>query len=187
MELLEAHGSALAGIDRLVGQIGAKDWGAPTPCTEWTVHDLLNHLVAEQLWVPELLAGATTADVGDRYDGDVLGGDPVGRWRVAAGAAREALLRPGVLDQEVHLSRGLTPAAEYSWELTLDLAVHGWDLAQGIGAVSPVDPQLAETLLAIFDDQVQQWRNWGTFGTPVTVGPDADPSAKLVALLGRQP
>ncbi len=187
MELLEAYGSAMASFDRLVGQIGENDWGAPTPCTEWTVRDLLNHLVAEQLWVPELLAWATIADVGDRYDGDVLADDPVGRWRVAAKAAREALLRPGLLEGEVHLSRGLTPAPEYGWELTLDLAVHGWDLAQGIGAGSPIDPRLAETLLAIFDDQVQQWRNWGIFAAPVPIEPEADPPARLVALLGRQP
>lgn len=187
MELLEAHGNALDGIDRLIGQIDAKDWGAPTPCTEWMVRDLLNHLVGEQLWVPELLAGTTIADVGDRYDGDVLGDDPVGSWQAAASIARQAMLRPGALDQDVQLSRGPTPAAYYGWELTLDLAVHGWDLAQGIGAKSPIDMKLAETLLAVFDDEAQQWRQWGTFGTTIPVRPDASAPDRLVALLGRQP
>lgn len=187
MDLLEAHTAASDGLDRLIGRIGAADWNAPTPCTEWTVRDLLNHLVAEQLWVPVLLAGATIEDIGDRYDGDVLGDAPVGRWQVAATAAREALQRSGASEMDVHLSRGLTPATDYVWELALDLAVHGWDLARGLGTEMPIDPRLAEALLAVFDDRAQHWRKWGTFGTPVAVEPGVGPSAKLIALLGRQP
>lgn len=187
MELLEAHGSALAGIDRLVGRIGPGDWGSTTPCPEWTVRDLLNHLVAEQLWVPVLLGGADVDEIGDRFDGDVLGDDPAGSWFAAARTAREAVERPGALDQEVLLSRGPTPASFYGWELTLDLAVHGWDLAQGIGGESPIQPDLAEALLGVFDDAEQDWRNWGTFDSATPTAPDADAPTRLVALLGRRP
>ncbi|MCC8249399.1 TIGR03086 family metal-binding protein [Saccharothrix luteola] len=187
MELLDAHERALAGVTRLVERIEPGEWANDTPCTEWTVRDLLNHLVAEQLWVPPLLAGSTIEEVGDRFDGDVLGDDPVGSWRAAAGAARDALVRDGALEQDVHLSRGPTPATYYAWELTLDLAVHGWDLARGVDAGSPLDAELAEALLGVFDDEDQGWREWGDFGTPAAVEPDADPPARLVALLGRRP
>jgi uncharacterized protein (TIGR03086 family) len=187
MELLEAHGTAMARFDQLVTRIGDADWAKPTPCTEWTVRDLLNHLVAEQLWVPDLLAGATVADVGDRFGGDVLGDDPAGRWQAAAKAAREAWLAPGAVDREVHLSYGTVPATQYGWEMTADLAVHGWDLAHGIGAASPIDPPLADALLDVFTDQVPQWQGLGIFAPPVAVAPDADSPTRLVALLGRQP
>lgn len=185
MELLAAHGAALTTFGQLTSRIGESDWEAPTPCAEWTVRDLLNHVVAEQLWELDLLAGMSIAEVGDRYDGYVLGDDPVASWRRAAEEARAAVLRPGALDREVQLSRGPAPAAEYMWEMTLDLAVHGWDLARGIGAGTPIDAELAEALLALFKDQVPGGPD--LFDPPVPVPPDAGPSARLIALLGRQP
>jgi hypothetical protein len=48
-------------------------WHAVTPCSEWDVRALVNHLVGENLWVPPLFEGKSIADVGDQFDGDVLG------------------------------------------------------------------------------------------------------------------
>ncbi|HEV8558793.1 MAG TPA: TIGR03086 family metal-binding protein [Actinophytocola sp.] len=185
MELLEAHGRAMAGFDRVVGRIADTDWSAPTPCSEWTVRDLLNHLVYEQLWVPELLGGATVEEVGDRFDGDVLDGDPVGRWRAASAAARSAWLAPGAVDREVSLSSRRAPAATYGWEMTLDLGVHGWDLAVGVGAESPLDAGLADTLLDVFEDIVPTWQGFGIFAPPLPVSAGADSPTRLLALCGR--
>jgi uncharacterized protein (TIGR03086 family) len=187
MELLAAHGKALAGFDQLAGRINDEDWPKPTPCTEWTVRDLLNHLVYEQLWVPDLLNGATTAEIGDRFDGDVLGDDPVGRWRQTSLAAREAWLAPEALERNVHLSYGTAPATRYGWEMTFDLAVHGWDLARGINAPSALDIELAETLLSRFADQVKEWQGLGIFAPPVPVPDTASAPDRLLGLSGRDP
>ncbi|ONI87476.1 TIGR03086 family protein [Actinosynnema sp. ALI-1.44] len=187
MELLDAHGSALSGFDWLVKAIGPDDWARATPCPGWTVRDLLGHLVAEQLWVPPLLDGAGIDEVGERFDGDVLGDDPVGAWTRASADAREAWLRPGALDREVHLSYGLVPAAEFGWQMTLDLAVHGWDLAEGIGETSPLHDELAEALLAVFSPQVWRWQGTGIFAPPVPVSVDAGAPARLLGLVGRHP
>ncbi|MGH3622796.1 MAG: TIGR03086 family metal-binding protein, partial [Sciscionella sp.] len=121
-------------FDRRVRAVGDADWQRPTPCADWTVRDLVNHLVVEQLWVPALLSGATMDEVGDRFDGDQLGAEPYPAWRSAATAAREAWIEPGVSQRTVHLSFGNAPARDYGWQMTLDLAVHGWDLACAIGA-----------------------------------------------------
>ncbi|WP_326949759.1 TIGR03086 family metal-binding protein [Amycolatopsis sp. NBC_01307] len=130
MDLLEAHGQAIRAFGEAVHAAGDGAWGRRTPYTAWTVRDLVNHLVAEQLWAPSLLAGATLDDVGDRFDGDVLGEDPAGAWDAAAEGAREAFLDDGVLERTVHLSYGLVPAREYGWQMTIDAAVHSWDLAR---------------------------------------------------------
>ena len=185
MELLDAHGEAMAVFDRAVRAIEDDQWDTPTPCTEWSVRDLLNHLVVEQLWVPPLLDGATIDQVGDRFEGDQLGSDPVARWSAASAAAREAWTRPGALDGRVHLSFGLAPATEYGWQMTLDLAVHGWDMAVG----SPDGPhdELARSLLDVFEPDIPSWRDSGLFAPPVAVGADAGPATRLIALLGRQP
>lgn len=187
MELLDAHHTAMNGFDRIVHQVGDDQWSEPTPCTEWNVRMLVNHLVYEQLWAPELLHGATIEDVGDRFDGDVLGDDPVKAWTDAAGEARAVFAEPGALDRRVHVSSGMIPATEYGWQMITDLAVHGWDLATAIGVPHPIEDELAHDLLAQIEPQVESWQGMGIFGPPVEVADDAPAADRLVALLGRRP
>jgi uncharacterized protein (TIGR03083 family) len=59
MDLIQAHGVAMTEFDRRVRQIAPDQWSLGTPCREWSVRDLVGHLVYEQLWAPELLAGCT--------------------------------------------------------------------------------------------------------------------------------
>ncbi|WP_235926304.1 TIGR03086 family metal-binding protein [Actinokineospora pegani] len=175
--------SARAFFDRVVHT--ATDWSAPTPCARWTARDLLNHLVSEQLWVPHLLNGETTDDVGNRYDGDVLGDDPIAAWERANTAAAAAWAATSD-DMPVHLSSGEAPARDYRWQMTLDLAVHGWDMAKATGADPAVDAAVAEALITEFTEQIEAWRGW-IFADAVATDRDASPTDRLVALMGRDP
>ncbi|MPY77589.1 MAG: TIGR03086 family protein [Actinophytocola sp.] len=186
MDLLDAHGDAMDRFDHLVRRIGDR-LDAPTPCTEWAVHDLLNHLVSEQLWAPWLLDGATMDEVGDRFDGNVLGPDPVTAWVDSSTAARAAFRKPGALDGDVHVSVGMIDAVEYGWQMTTDLAVHGWDLAMAIGEPQPISDEVADELIPLFEPQIDALQGHGIFEPPVPVGDDASPADRLVALLGRDP
>src|SRR5437016_8090991 len=114
---LDWHSRALGEFDQRVRMVRPDQWGCATPCTDWQVRGLVNHLVYEQLWVPPLLDGKTVAEVGDRFEGDQLGDDPVKAWEEAAAAARAALVEPGALDRVVHLSYADRPANEYAMEL----------------------------------------------------------------------
>jgi uncharacterized protein (TIGR03086 family) len=187
VDLLEAHGEAVRAFDAAVHAVGADDWGRRTPCTEWSVRDLVNHVVCEQLWAPHLLAGATLHDVGTRFDGDVLGEDPIAAWESAAEDARDAFLNDGVLLRAVHTSAGLIAAREYGWQMTVDAAVHGWDLAIALGAPNPIKEALAERLLDVVRPWVDDWQGIGLFDPPVAAGRRATATARLVALLGRRP
>ena len=75
---------AVAEFDARVRQIGDHQWQAATPNEDWTVRDLVNHVVGEDLWAPPLFAGATVAEVGDRFGGDVLGSEPKAAWTAAS-------------------------------------------------------------------------------------------------------
>jgi hypothetical protein len=55
VNLLDSHGRTLAWFDRTVRLVRTDQWDNPTPCTEWAVRDVVNHIVSEQLWVPHLL------------------------------------------------------------------------------------------------------------------------------------
>ena len=183
---LSRFASAMAEFDRRVRAVRPKQWHNPTPCTEWDVRALVNHLVAEQLWAPLLLDGAIVEDVGDRFDGDQLGADPVAAWASAAAAAREAFAAPGALRRFVELSYGRRPAEGYCQEMTLDLTVHAWDLARGIQVDERLDGELVSDVLAFIEPQVEQLAGTGMFAPPVAVGDDADSQTRLLALLGRR-
>src|SRR3954465_5133112 len=71
--------------DRVKG-VGPDQWDGPTPCSGWSVRELINHVVGEDLWTVPLVGGSTIEEVGDRFDGDVLGDDPVGTAVEAAKA-----------------------------------------------------------------------------------------------------
>ncbi|MEO3812753.1 TIGR03086 family metal-binding protein [Sphaerisporangium sp. B11E5] len=184
---LELHAVAMDEFGLRVGMVRADQWDAPTPCSEWTVRDLVNHLVVEQLWVPPLVGGATVADVGDRFDGDQLGDDPAGAWHRAAAEAQAAFAAPGALDREVHLSYGTVPCRVYCREMATDLAVHAWDLARALGVDEHVDPRLMAAAYDHLAPMREGLTGTGLFAEPVPVPGDADIQTRTLALTGRRP
>ncbi|MFG2822486.1 TIGR03086 family metal-binding protein [Kitasatospora sp. NPDC048365] len=184
-ELLRLHAGALERFGRLVAEAGAGQWEDPTPCSDWTVRDLVNHVTVEQLWVPAMLAGSSVAEVGDRYDGDVLGDDPAAAWRAAAAAALAAFAEPGALGRTVHLSYGDRPAEGYCREMTVDAVVHGWDLAVGLGADARMAADAAEFALAEVTPYADALVASGLFAPPVAVPVGADVQTRLLGLVGR--
>lgn len=184
--LLDRHGEALDLFSSHVHAIRADQWNAPTPCTEWSVRDLVNHLVGEQLWVvPLVREGKTVADVGEAYDGDLLGDDPVGTWDRAMAAARDAFREPGALDRTVQLSSGESTVSAYCAQMTADAIVHSWDLARGIGADDRIPMPLVDFALQELTPYADGLAASGLFGPPVPVPADADAQTKLLAMLGR--
>jgi uncharacterized protein (TIGR03086 family) len=170
----------------LVHRVEPGQWTAPTPCADWSVRDLVNHLVYEASWVEPLLAGRTIAEVGDRFDGDLLGADPAAAWDGAIATATAALTGPDVLDRVVHLSYGDTSADHYLGQLTGDFVVHAWDLARGIGADDRLDPELVEVVHERTAPDADQLAASGLFDPPLPVEADADAQTRLLALFGRR-
>jgi len=186
-EAMEMYRKAVEEFGQRVMAIGPGDWGRPTPCSEWTVRDLLRHLVYEELWAPPLLAGATVAEVGDRFEGDILGDAPQAAWKEAAAAAVASAASDDVLRRTVHLSFGDFPGQEYLGQLTADHVIHAWDLARGIGADDRLDGELVQFVYDFMAPQAEQWAAAGVFAAPVATPADADAQTKLIALSGRTP
>ena len=164
-----------------------EQWQDPTPCEGWTVRDLVGHLAYENRWTPLLLAGMTMEEVGDRFEGDLLGDDPVGALSDAVEAALAAVAQPGVLERTVHLSFGDAPAEEYLWQLFADHLIHRWDLARATGQDERVDPELLAPLVRWFAEREQLYRAAGVIGPRAAVPDDADEQDRLLAAFGRDP
>ena len=185
-ELTELFRRAAGGFDRHVHSIVEEQWHDSTPCTDWDVRMLVNHVTVEQLWVAPLLDGSSVAVVGDRFDGDQLGDDPVASWETAVRASLAAFDADGALEATVALSSGDQAAAEYCWEMTTDALIHSWDLARGIGADEILDAELVDLVYARTLPVAEQLQETGLFAPPVPVPDDAPLQTKLLALFGRR-
>src|SRR5438105_4933830 len=177
---LEVYQRAVASFDTTVHQIKDEHWHSATPCTEWDARQLVNHIVGEDLWLPPLMHGQTIEDVGSRFDGDLLGTDPVGVWATASKEALAAAEAPGALDRTVQLSFGETPASEYVWQVAADHAIHAWDLAVAIGADQHMDPGVVDALSTWFAGNEAGYRAGGVIGERPELSPDAGPQSQLL-------
>ncbi|MGW7491190.1 TIGR03086 family metal-binding protein [Streptomyces sp. NPDC054786] len=187
-EILRTHGEAIALFGTRVHAVRDDQWDAPTPCAQWSVRDLVNHLTAEQLWVPRLVRdGATIADVGSEYDGDLLGEDPAGVWDRAAVAAVAAFSERGALSRTVQLSYGSGPADAYCTQMMADAVVHAWDLSRAIGADERLPGHLAQAALREVEPYASGLAASALFAPAVEPPADADALTRLLCLLGRRP
>jgi len=185
-ELITLFRRAADGFGRHVHAVESGQWHDPTPCDDWDVRTLVNHVAVEQLWVPPLAGGSTVADVGDSLDGDRLGEDPVAAWDDAVAESVRAFGAPAALDGTVSLSSGAKPMAEYCWEMTTDALIHSWDLARGIGADERLDSELCELVYERTLPIAEHLQETGMFKPPVPVPDDAPLQTKLLALFGRR-
>ena len=149
-DLVGRHGRSGRRFAGLVASVGADEWHNGTPCSEWDVRALVHHVLSEAIVGSLLLEGMTVAQVGDRFEGDVMGDDPTswpGLFEESMRQAHAAVAQPGVLERRVHLSYGEDSAQEYVMQLTADLAIHSWDLARATDKDSSLDPDVVALLL----------------------------------------
>jgi uncharacterized protein (TIGR03086 family) len=184
-DITKNHREALTATRKIVAGIGADQWNAPTPCAEWDVRGLVNHLVAGNWWAFELASGATIDEVGTRLDGDVLGDDPLDGYDRSAEAAAAAFEAPGALDAPCAVSYGPVPGALYAGHRFIDVLIHGWDLAVATKQDSTLDPSLVEACWEEVEPQAELLRASGVFGNGVAVPDGADPQTRLLGALGR--
>lgn len=193
-QMLDLHNKGMHQFGMRVHHVQPHEWGLPTPCEDWTVRDLVGHIVTEQRWIPLLVARGLSIEeaqreidgAGDLLSGGELGADLKQAWDDAAGAAILSFSALDSLDTPVSLMRGPTPAREYLSELTFDLAVHAWDLGQSIGMTEPLPEDLAMFALGTVRGFGDLSRS-GMFKPVVEVSLDAPLTDRLVAATGRKP
>ena len=186
MDAPELHRRAVESFNRRVHAITAEGWERETPNPGWSVRTLVNHLVSENLWTAPLLDGATVEEIGDRFDGDLLGDEPVQAWDESAAQATAAVGQKGAMERIVHLSFGDLVASEYTMQLFADHLIHGWDLARAIGADEKLDPELVDACKEWFTQVEELYRGGGATGPRPEIPRDADPQTELLAMFGRR-
>jgi uncharacterized protein (TIGR03086 family) len=182
MDVVELHNRTVANFADLVSKVAPGQWAAPTPCSDWDVRALVNHVVGEERWTVPLMKGWTIAEVGNTLDGDLLADDPYG---AASSAAREAAVAARLTVEKVHLSYGDEEASEYLRQLAADHLIHGWDLAVAIGVPPRMDPELVDEVGTWFAQREELYRSAGIIGDHLDGF--TEPTDALLAASGRDP
>ena len=165
----------------LIDHIAADQWTAPTPCTEWNVRDLVNHLVGMNL---VFVAMFEESPMPERR-ADRLGADPAGAYHRSAAALQAAAARPGVLERSQATPVGVATGAErLQWRIA-DLLAHGWDLVQATGAAAELPGDLAEQALTFVRAQLPSQPRAGRFADPQPIRDNAPAIDRLAAFTGR--
>jgi uncharacterized protein (TIGR03086 family) len=158
----------------------------PTPCRGWDLRMLLRHASES---VAAICEGIDAGCI-DRYpsgeDADVAS-DPARAFRDRAGRLLGACASTGRVHEVIHIADGLLPASAMAGAGALEIAVHGWDISRACERCQPIPRALAADLLAIAPLLVPGTGRHPLFAPPVSVPPEASPSDRLAAFLGRSP
>jgi len=190
MELLTAFEGAVASTAEVVKATPASQLDAPTPCTEWDVRALMNHIIGT-LW----LAEALFSDHPPRYPmapgglpaTDLAGDDPAAGYAEAAAAAVAAAGTGDALTRMHPTPLGEMPGPGLAGFSTLDMLVHGWDLAVATGQPTDLDGRLAAHVLGFAQQALATPESRaGRIGPALAAPADASVTGELVAFLGRR-
>jgi uncharacterized protein (TIGR03086 family) len=184
--------TALAGTEELVTRIGSGEWGVPTPCTGWSVRDVVNHLVGGNLLFAGVLGGEPLPpreELVAAMRADRLGDDPVAAYRASAAELLAAFGADGVLDRVVTVPAGTFPGIAALHLRIVEALVHGWDVARATGRPLDFPDRLVEQELAFTRSTLPRLpprpAGQGPFAPAEPVPDDAPALDRLAALLGR--
>ncbi|APA95931.1 TIGR03086 family metal-binding protein [Nocardia seriolae] len=175
----------------VVAGVGDDQWDNVTPCSEWTVTQVIQHAAGDQLACAKFLG------IGDgpAYNPFEPSGSIEGKAAELVSAAIEptatawATVSDDTETVPTPLPHGELPTPVAGVMCALDAAVHAWDIAVGTGQPSPLTDELAGHLLTAATGLIEPLRNYGVFAPVVTDVPETDTPvvAELLAYLGRTP
>ena len=151
MDLIAALDEVGTEFGRLVAGTTADQLGATTPCTEFSVRDVINHVAAgANMFGAAFEAGSISdEELGRLMGGDILGDDPAATCAAATARVLAAVRAPGALEGMVTLPFGEMPRQAAMGIAVFDVAVHAWDLAQATGQDLELSEDLALEILAL--------------------------------------
>jgi uncharacterized protein (TIGR03086 family) len=190
MDPMDQFERAQAWTGSIIAGVHIEDLHEPTPCRDWDVSRLLDHLIAD-IDAFNRVASGEPLDLLTSIKPD----EPENEGRATPDAratfgqitdrARELWSRPGALEQTYKTSRSELPGTGFFNIFLIEMLVHGWDLAKATGQSTEMPAELAEAELA-FTTAMMKERRMG-FEQPVPVPEDASATDRLVAWLGRTP
>lgn len=191
MEAIEALVAANDEFTTRLQQVSAAQWQLPTPCPDWDVRGLVNHMLLGVRMSIQVLSGLPRDEVIAALDEDMLRGDvdPVATFTDLAEQMVQGFSGRGGLEGMVAHPGGDFPRIVFLGFRAADSAVHAWDLGTAIGADATLDEGLVQFLWDDVAPRKDMMLASGLFGDGPsgTVGEDAPLQHRYLDLLGRRP
>jgi uncharacterized protein (TIGR03086 family) len=175
----------------VVSQVAPADLGRPTPCGNWTLGDLLSHMIAQH----HGFAAAAWGEGADPARWQLRPvAEPVAEYRAAAERVLASFAADGVLDRELALPE-ISPARPFPAAQAIsfhfvDYVVHGWDVARSIGVDYGLETDLLAAALPVVravPDGEQRRAPGAAFAPGLAVHEDMGALDQILAMLGRRP
>ncbi len=173
---------AITSTRGVLANVTADQLGDPTPCREWTVRELVNHIVGGQ----QFFTKAVNGEALDGLDEDFAAGDFVATFDEWSAQSLAAFQADGAMERTLSLPFGEMPGAAFLGMATSDTFTHGWDLAKATGQSTDLAPDLAATLLehGQIPDAFRS-EEGSIFGMEQTAPDGASNADRFAAYLGR--
>ncbi|MBM3940129.1 MAG: TIGR03086 family protein [SAR202 cluster bacterium] len=178
-EILALYEDAVKQTRGFVAAVRPEQLRLATPCTEWNVQKLLDHIVE----LPGFYAGILT---GRRPTLIAPGSGSLETFDSATTTLIQTSKQPGVLARKFSSPQGSMSGAQFLLSAFLDMLIHGWDLAYATGQDTDLDPDLVDAAYELFAPHMEGLRPSGAFGVEVPVAPNAGRQDRLLAIMGRQ-
>jgi uncharacterized protein (TIGR03086 family) len=177
-EVADRYTAIAEGLGARVAGCTTAAWGVSTPCPEWTVRDILEHVVGVHRSVLALLD--------DPAADPEAGEDAAAAWKTVTAAVRQALRDPGRATRIVSPRFGEMPFEDLvSRMVCSDTLVHTWDLARATGQDERLDEHAVAVAWTWMQPAGDTLRASGAFGPAVEPPVGADTQTKLLCFLGR--
>ncbi|MEV0475188.1 TIGR03086 family metal-binding protein [Streptomyces prunicolor] len=174
-------------LREVVAAVPETAWAAPTPCTEWTVRQVLNHARIDQQAYGLVLTGDRPGS-DPFHPADTLDGDPVAELDKVLRAVADGYAHLPADADQVPTPLGPLPLPIAAVTAAMDAAVHTWDIAAATGQNRPLGVDLAEGIWPAADRLVDQLRDsYRVFAPALEVTDEYDRAEALLAFLGRDP
>lgn len=171
--------------------VGADQWDLPTPCSEWNVRDLVNHMLLGTRMTVQLLAGGSQQDAISALGDDLMADsqDPVADWVALADQMEAAFASPGGLEGTVDHPMGQIPRTTFIGFRIGDNATHAWDLARALGVDESLDADVVQRMWDDIQPMAAGLAEIGMFGDSSSgdVGDDDPLQIRFLDLMGRRP
>lgn len=180
MDIIHALEQTFDHAHGVIARVRADQYDDKTPCAEWSVRDLLDHMVG-------VVAGLGSAAAGNDPSPFELSDDPAAQFQTAAAAAMQAWRQPGVLDAIIDAGPGTMPGRVLAGINLLDTATHSWDLATATGQPASLPDDVAAAAMDASRATISPEIRPGRFAPEVDAPTSASATDTLAAFLGRTP
>lgn len=177
VELYQAAAETTRGI---IANVKPDQMESSTPCSEWNVGGLVEHMVGGAGFFAASLAGEEPQPPSGE-------GSPADTFDSLAKKVIAEAGKPGVMDKKYATPMGEMSGGEFMFGAFMDTFVHGWDLAKATGQDTNLNGEFAGIIYQGMGPMMDGMRQGGAFGGGISVPDDASIQEKMLGMLGRRP